>query len=221
MKRLLCLTLLTTLTFLTKAQTPAQIQIRQDLNKCSSSVWVLGYEPKEFTSPEHLDRRLRKIMQEKFETNFGPQLSKKVILAVGYEYNLDSLYTYHWEEIKSYKWEIPQYYLNYAFYDTISQVTYCMEFMISKHGKILKGSIPKINEKYYNSTFISKETAIYLIGKRKIKIQNLSGFDLRSSEVVFNNSKGIFEWQFGHYDKIWVEATPNAEIRMGKGQNSQ
>lgn len=195
-------------------------QIEEEFEqKAGSYYWINGYKPTEFRDSNLILPEISNNLNSQFKKAFGKVLFHKVIFFVGYEYDLKRLSKDYAEVIKDYKWEIPQYILNYAFYDNKSKIIYYMHFPISKNGEIMKGFIPKINKAYQNGNFITEQEAVNYISSKKLKKKDqkkLKKINLKNGRINYNSTSEVFEWEFGAYDLVWIEAIPNGKIRFGK-----
>jgi len=194
------------------SQTNLKIEL---IDKCASRVWIKEYIPQNFTDESKPPITITNQIRNEFKEKFGAKYNQ-ISFTVGFEYDLKFLKSDHKNITKDYNWEIPKYILNYAFYDDKSGIIYCMNFSISESGKVIQDFIPKINEKFQNLDFISKEEAIKYIKTRKIKKRKLKNIDLENGRLIYNSKSEVFEWEFGKIKLICVEAIPNGKIRFSK-----
>jgi hypothetical protein len=186
------------------------------INICADRSYIKDYKPKKILSTDKIDNETISTIISKFQQNFGDIHSQQIRFTVGFDYDLEWLHQKHWKEIKDYQWEIPKYILNYAYYDKSTEILYCMHFDISSNGKIIKGYVPEFSSQFKGRDMLSKQDAIRIIINSKIKKKKLKKINLQNGKITYNSSKKIFEWEFGGYEKIWVEAFSKGKIRTGK-----
>jgi len=194
------------------SQTISEIEVKET---CAKRTWIKKYDPVKFVEENRVSKTTLNHIREQLKEKLGGKYDK-IIFTVGFEYDLEFLKNDHKEITKNYKWEIPKYILNYAFYDDKSGIIYCMDFSISKSGKVIQGFVPKINEKFQNLELISEEEAIKYIKSQKIKKRKLKKINLENGRLIYNSKSEIFEWEFGRIELISVEAIPNGKIRFSK-----